>query len=125
MNAVYLWRIVGTNAYSGLDLSAIFVCVIGKEVMSGLSYVLEGLQIPFLALSWLDMRLALPVIRHFSQALAYDNASVLAYSASVVARRSAFWAAFRWACCDGCAERKRALLAHASDMEMLLTSSFL
>jgi hypothetical protein len=49
MNTIYLWRSVGANAHSRLDISAILVCVINKEVR--FSYVLEDLQIPFLTLS--------------------------------------------------------------------------
>ena len=51
MSAIYLWRIVGANGCSGLDLLAITVCIIGKQATFGLSYGLEGLQIPFLTVS--------------------------------------------------------------------------
>ena len=43
MNAIYLWRSIGANAQSKLDISAILVCVIDKEAMLRPSYVLEDL----------------------------------------------------------------------------------
>jgi hypothetical protein len=51
MDTIYIWRSVGANAHSRLDILAILISVINKEAMSSPSYVLEDLQIPSLTLS--------------------------------------------------------------------------